>query len=162
VSDRDPILIAFEVSKFQLSGQKEDLRTLRNQASFGAAISGLIATVFASLVEPSQLQSDAVFVSILGISLEFWFVVLAFSASVGFAIRVGSGWKDCTFELNPRWILRENEIGKEPQQILAKLAKDADDYFNENEDVISDARSNLWASMVFGWVQIPAWLLVLF
>ncbi|MCR9062157.1 MAG: hypothetical protein NXI02_32895 [Rhodobacteraceae bacterium] len=154
--------LSFEIARSQLANRKEDLRGIRNQASFAAALSGLIASVFSSLVPDGQFRSDVLALGWLGVSVEIWFVIISFSGSIAFAIRVGSGWKSCTFELNPRFVINTSNISRDLDEVYRILAIDADEFFDKNEKVISDARTNLWFAIVLGWAQIPAWLLVIF
>ena len=154
--------LAFEVAYSQLNGQKEDLRNLRNQASFGAAITGLIGTVFATLLS-AMSDDDAITrfktgATMIGLSIEAWFVIISLTSSLSFAILVMVSWRKCTFDLSPMHILKQSNI----DEILRELATDADKYFDQNERVILEARSYLWWCLVLGWVQIPAWLLLLF
>jgi hypothetical protein len=46
-------------------------------------------------------------------------------------------------------------------ELFVQLAKDANKFFDENENSLSDVKSNLTLSLIFGWAQIPAWLLLL-
>lgn len=150
--------LAFEVAYAQLRSQKEDLRNARNQAGMAAAMTGLIGTVFASIVDPNNIVAVEPY-SFLSVSFEFWFVILSFSSSIYFSAMVSMAQRTCNFELNPNWILeREGEAVIESK---ALLAKDCDAYFDQNELVIREARNNLWWAITMGCVQIPAWLLVL-
>ena len=150
--------IAFEIAFAQLRGQKEDLRNVRNQASFAAAITGLIATVFASMVPAERVSNLEVGQLILGISLDALLVFILFSASMYFAIMVMTNVRTCIFEFDPRLALD----GGGEDELLAQYAKFADRFFDGNEEVIGEARSNLWRALVCGWAQIPAWLNLIF
>lgn len=156
------IQLAFDVSYQQLRGQKEDLRHIRNQASIGAAISGLIASVFASLLGEGGMTAYNLAPFFFGIGLSLWLVLLTFSASIAFAILAVLDWRKCVFELSPLWILKENENSRSYAHILDQLAKDADMYFDDNEVVMKAARQHLWFALVFGWAQILAWLNLIF
>ena len=160
--DADIERLAFEVAFSQLNGQKEDLRNLRNQASFGAAITGLIATVFATLLsavaDDNPITRFTSGVTMIGLSIEAWFVVLSLTASLSFAILVMVSWRKCVFELSPKHILNQSSI----HGVLRELATDADGFFDQNENVIQEAKSYLWWCLVLGWLQIPSWLVLLF
>jgi len=153
--------IAFEIARSQLSSQKEDLRNIRNQAGLAGATSGLIATVFASLLDFESFRAGSQ-IWFAGIPLQFWLVLVPFVGSVVFLVRAVAGWKDCTFDLNPIWVINHQDDATPPNNLLKELTKDADKFFDGNEQVISDARSNLWWSMVLGTSQIPAWLVIIF
>ncbi|WP_170402464.1 hypothetical protein [Ruegeria arenilitoris] len=150
--------LAFEIAYSQLRSQKEDLRNARNQAGMAAAMTGLIGTVFAGLVELEDIVGTGDY-TFLSIRVEFWLVIFTFSASLYFAAMVSVAQRTCNFELNPIWIIgRENKM-ESLEETKALLAKDCDTYFDENEEVIAEARSNLWRAIVLGCLQIPAWLI---
>ncbi|MEQ6202573.1 hypothetical protein ABMC88_05915 [Sulfitobacter sp. HNIBRBA2951] len=153
--------LSYEVSKSQLVNQKEDLKNLRNQASFCAAITGLIGTVFASLGTSLTLESFTSRIGLLNDGFEGLFVVLTFAMSICFSILVMTTWRKCTFDFDVNWILAQNELGRTDEDILIQLSKDADKYFNENERVLDETKDNLWWSLVLSWCQIPAWILLL-
>ena len=80
--------LAYEVAKSQLVNQKEDLKNLRNQASFSAAVNGLVATVFASLASERIVDSFTVEPVYIWFGLEAWLVLMTFGASLCFSILV--------------------------------------------------------------------------
>ena len=152
--------LAFEIALAQLRSQKEDLRYARNQAGMAAALSGLIATVFAGLVEPSQIivRGNYFFLSV---PLDVWFVTSLFFGSIYYAAMVGLAQRRCIFELLPNFIILQGDSGISIETTYRELAMDCDRYFDENESVITEARMNLWRSVVLGCTQVPAWMLVL-
>lgn len=150
--------LAFDVAYAQLRSQKEDLRNARNQAGMAATMTSLIATMFASIVETDDIVGRENF-SFLSINLEFWLVLLTFTMSLYYAAMVGLSQKTCHFELVPHWILRRETGMYSIEETKAQLARDCDNYFDQNEEVITEARVCLWRSIVLGCAQIPAWLL---
>lgn len=153
--------VAFDLSVKQLSAQKEDLRSVRNQASVVAAISGLIATVFSSLIGPEHISKFTSEPILLWFSIEGWFVLLAFSGSILFCARVVIYRMDVTFELSAAWILAQRDKRLSVTELQQSLAEYAEGYFDENEVVISKAQSELFFALILSWLQIPAWLLLL-
>lgn len=133
---------------------------MRNQAGIAATISGLVATVFASLVDSARVfrvDQD----TFLLLPLDLWLVLMTFVPSIYCAAMVGVTWRTCTFELSPKFILDEHTKGTTESDIKKKLALDADRYFDENEEVISEAQSYLWWASVLACSQIPAWLILI-
>jgi hypothetical protein len=152
--------LAFDVALAQLRSQKDDLRYARNQAGMAAALSGLIATVFAGLVEPNKITIEGSYF-ILSLPLDVWLVISLFFASIYYAAMVGLAQRRCIFELFPRFIITQGDNGIPIEKTFEELAMDCDRYFDENEAVIAEARSNLWKSVVSGCSQVPAWMVVL-
>lgn len=154
---------AFELAYGQLRGQKEDLKSFRGQASFCAAISGIIATAFSSLAPPSFLSSMSnEGMQFLQITFFEWFVIITLTLSVLFAILAIIHWQTCTFELNPAVPIHHAEENQERADAMyLKLAKDADQYFDQNEAVITEVRVMLLRSLVFAFLQIPAWIILI-
>jgi hypothetical protein len=153
--------LAYEVAKSQLVNQKEDLKNLRNQASFSAATTGLIATMFASLASDETIDNFVSRAGLLGDGFEGLLVMLTFGLSICFSILVIISWKECTFDFNINWIIAKKDEGWSEADILTHLSKDADKYFDENELVLTETKSFLWWSLVLSWSQIPAWVLLL-
>lgn len=153
--------LAYELAVKQLSSQKEDLRNLRNQASFAAATSGLVANVFVQIAPIDVFSRRAGDIPLLGIDIRLWFAIIFFGASIALAVLVVTKWEACNFELNPNWILEQASSNQPRAAIYATLAKDADRYFDENENVLDNAKSNLWWSLVFSFLQIVAWTIIL-
>lgn len=95
--------LAYEVGKSQLVNQKEDLKNLRNQASFSAATTGLIGTVFASLASDRTIDNFVSRTGLLGDGFEGLLVMLTFSLSICFSILVLTAWRECTFDFDVNW-----------------------------------------------------------
>lgn len=153
--------LAYEIAITQLRSQKDDLRNARNQAGMAAAMSGLVATVFAGMLQPTDFLQNSE-VNWMSIPLEFWLVILTFFASLYFAAMVSITQRTCYFEMQPKWVLERDKTSETVEATYKQLALDCDDFFDQNEVVILEARNNLWWSVVFGCAQIPAWLLVVF
>ncbi|MFV8557832.1 hypothetical protein ACNQ62_07140 [Sulfitobacter sp. SBS6] len=151
--------IAFELAYGQLRSQKEDLQFFRGQASFAAAVAGLISTVFATILGDQIVSSTGM--TFLGLSPVSWIIFTCFSLSVGFSVKAFMGWRSCTFDLSPAMALYYSEHNLSSIDLKKMLASDADRYFDENEDVITDTRHFLALALTFAWLQIPAWLLLL-
>ncbi|WP_143076288.1 hypothetical protein [Roseovarius lutimaris] len=158
----EPTQLAYELSVKQLNLQREDLRNIRNQAAFAAAISGLIATVFSSMMGSENVSRLLVGDAFLGLNVESVLLFFTFGGSLAFAIRVQINWQKVTFDLNPLYILSSFDEGITAEAIQCTLAKDADRFFNENESVVDDAKFNLRMSLILSWSQIPAWLLLIY
>jgi hypothetical protein len=153
--------LAFEISRAQLYSQKDDLRNFRNQASFSAAFTSLLATVFAGLVEPASLDCGLGEICFLGLNPLFIAAISGLVGSLCLSVLVISGWKSCTFELNPHWVLEKGNDGANLFELHKMLAIDADTYFDKNEVVISEARRNLQLSLLVGMLQIPFWIVLI-
>jgi len=152
--------LAYEIATRQLIAQKEDLRNLRNQASFAAAVTGLLATFFATMLGPQVLEDVLGCLYVVGIRLEMWLVVFAITGSICYAILVITGWQKVTFDLEVEWVLQEHKNGVGLESIYGKLAKDMDCFFVSNEEVVTAAKCNLLMSLILSFLQIPAWLLL--
>ncbi|MCB1394397.1 MAG: hypothetical protein H6898_11385 [Rhodobacter sp.] len=151
--------LAFDIAFSQLAGQKEDLRNRRNQATFSGAVSSLIASVFASLLGSKEaFFRDPVF---LGFSLEGVLLLLVFTASLVFAIRVQTALGKVNFELSSRRILWAVEQKRRRSTEIKFLAEEAERFFDENERVIASVTGDLWWSLVFSFAQIPLWVMLL-
>jgi hypothetical protein len=152
--------LAFNISMSQLRSQKDDLRSVRNQAGMAAALAGLIATLFAGMIDLSYAMEKGSFFLIF-LPLDFWFVILTFVGALFSATRVATSVKFCTFDLDANWILGRGADGEAIKITHQKLAMECEGFFQENESVISDARFYLQMSILFSIAQIPAWLCVL-
>lgn len=154
--------LACNIALEQLARQKEDLRSIRNQASFSAAISGLIATVFSTLLAGNGSRAFKEQPDFLWFSIEGWLVIVAFAGSIAFAVQVVVARMVVNFEISAEWILGKEKNGDTLEKIRYDLATFAEEYFDENEIVIAKASQNLLFSLIFSWAQIPAWLLLVF
>lgn len=151
--------IAFDLAYGQLRSQKADLQFFRGQASFAAAVSGLISTVFATILGEKLLNPTGIV--FFGLSPIGCIILICFALSVAFAVKAFMGWKLCTFDLNPQTALHYSKYELCSNDLKRTLELDADKYFDSNETVIADARHFLSLSLIFAWLQIPAWLLLL-
>ena len=154
--------MAYDLAYGQLRSQKMDLQFFRGQASFATAVSGLIATVFSSIAGEKLLTSSSISShSFLGIDLIGWIVMSFFTLSIGFALMAFARWRSCVFDLNPRTVIHCSENDLCHNDLLLKLAADADSYFDVNENVIKATRQYLFLSLLFAWGQIPAWIMLI-
>ncbi|MCB2150648.1 MAG: hypothetical protein KDE06_05315 [Rhodobacteraceae bacterium] len=153
---------AFELSYSQLRSQKEDLKSLRNQASFCAAVSGLVASVFVNIANGAN---RTVFVDdgggFFGFSILGMLAILLFSLSVMFAAFVVIGWKNCIFDLNSDVFIHAKDHNRAEDEVFTQLASDSKKYFEDNEGVIDDAKCYLTNSLIFAWAQIVPWVALL-
>ena len=159
---------AYDASYGQLRSQKEDLKSFRAQASFCAAISGLVATAFATIAADNLFSGDARH-QFLGVSLYEWLVLITFVLSIAFAILAIVDWRTVRFELSPKTALHfskhydhypEEGFRSAEAQLYALLATEADEFFNENEEVIDRIKTYIFMSLFFAFAQIPAWVIL--
>lgn len=152
---------AYDLAYGQLRSQKMDLQFFRGQASFAAAVSGLIATVFSSIAGEKFIASSHLAThTFLGMGLMGWLVIGSFALSIGFAVKAFSGWTSCVFDLNPKTAIYYSENGLSHDDLMLRLAADADGYFDKNEEVIKETRRYLSLALIFAWIQIPAWIIL--
>ncbi|MGH1355544.1 MAG: hypothetical protein ACRBBS_10750 [Thalassovita sp.] len=151
---------AFDVSIENLKGQKEDLRSVRSQSAFSAAIASLIASFFGGMVGSSGIDILVSDSGVWGFRLEFLLAMVAFSSSIGCSILVSVKVGKVAFEANPLaiiyWKEHENYVG----QGYKMMAKRNHLSFRRNEFVIDEARCYLWSALVSGFVQIPFWIML--
>lgn len=154
--DLRPDLVALQMSREQLRSQKEDLRHIRGQASFSAALNGAIATIFLTVFFTSQDVSGQVFSNVL-----FFLAICSFLGSLVFSILAISDWKTCHFDQSARWIFSELAKQKADKDVIKTLALEAEGYFDENEKVVQGVRIQIWWSSVLAWAQAIAWISLL-
>lgn len=136
----------------KLSLQQSYLINTRNQASISAAVSGLIATFFGTLIagDRSVLFGSGPF----GLSLFAIFALLCFSASVMFAAFVVVHTHNFTFCFDTHKMLQHVGNSACVDSFLGTYVSDGEWYFEENEKLIAIARNNLFFSFLFGFSQI--------
>ncbi len=145
----------------RLDLQHNDLINLRNQASIGAAVTGLIGTVFASLLGPDSAQNAIIGEEFLGLSIMGLFVIIFFSASIYFSATVLIWLDEFTFSFDPPKILEESKKHPSIENLLAAYSRDGAWFFQDNERKISNAQNRLWWAMVLGWAQIIPWVVLI-
>lgn len=155
----DPPRLAFDLARSQLASQKEDLRALRGQAALAAAISGLFATIFATILVGSDV--DLSVISIRSNPLIYLYAA-AFAASSIFAVKVAVDWSTCTFDQSPKWILDHQKKGEDFEKIIKSLAIEAEEFFDENNKEVERIQGLLWWALVLGWLQLPFGLMLIF
>lgn len=148
--------IALQMAQSHLLNQNEDLKNYRNQASFCAAILGLIGAVFATLIGGENLANAHLRPCFLGVSLEVLFVLVTFLGGIVFSVRVIAGWATFEVHLNPIFLL-ENKKKMKKSAMFVAMTKDAEKYFDNNEAVLKDARSNLLFGLVCALLNFVAW-----
>ncbi len=153
--------MALDIATRQLDQQRAELRHLRSQASFLAAFTGLLSGLFARLCEDECFRSSTDQLSILSLSIEAIIVLVLFAASLVCSALILTTRKPVTFDLSPRWITERNSACGSFPSVTLELAHAAEDYFDENEKVLTEAQNLLWWGVVMGWCQIPAWLLLI-
>jgi hypothetical protein len=153
---------AYDLAYGQLRSQKTDLQFFRGQASFAAAVSGLIATVFSSIAGEKFVTSGHLAThTFLGMGLIGWLITACFALSVGFAVKAFAGWRSCVFDLNPKTAIHYSKSGLSHDDLMLRFAEDADEYFDKNEEVIKETRTYLSLALIFAWGQIPAWIILI-
>ncbi|WP_400087200.1 hypothetical protein [Yoonia sp. R78084] len=160
-SSLDLAKITFDMARAQLLSQKDDLRNLRNQASFGAAITGLIATVFATLLGSEGFRDFRGLAGDVAPIAEIWILLALFASSLFFSILVIVSWSSVTFEQSADWVIQHANEGRSDLELLQALAKEAEVFADQNEVVILATMNHLWWSLVLSWAQIPFWVLIL-
>ena len=157
--ENDATDFALEIAYQQLRSQKEDLRAERNKSAVALTFSGLIATVFSSLVEPSQLNESNYF--FLGVGLEVWIFMVLFSTSIIYSV-LASFPRKCTFDLSSKWVLENYGSDVLTQSNKEDLARYCEDFFDQNEAVIKQAQAHVASAFAFAFSQIVAWVNILF
>ncbi|WP_162620407.1 hypothetical protein [Limimaricola cinnabarinus] len=153
---------AYELSYSQLRGQKEDLKSLRNQASYCAAITGLVATIFASFFRVIYPEFSALKAGEgIHLPLAFWLIFGSVLVSIILSSLVLVGRGEYTFELNPDAILHAITTETKLPDLHAKLAKDADEFFDENERKIGRVRWLLGGGLFAAVFQVPLWIFLI-
>jgi hypothetical protein len=150
-----------QISLSQLRSQKEDLRNFRNQAGFMSATSGIVATVFASLLPPFSAESFLSGSFILGYNIEAFLVLALFSLSVLFAFRVVICWGSVTFDLDIGSLTERYKASNSNDDFILEVAKEIDGHFLSNESTVDQARSDLFFSGFFAFSQVPMWLVLI-
>lgn len=153
--------LAIEIAQRQLASQKEDLRNLRNQASFSAAVTGIIATFFATLVPETKLVCSPNCICAFGIRIEVWMVLALVFAAMLCSVLVISGWRKVTFEVEITEILKRKASQTSIGEVQAWLAQDLNTFFDQNESVLENAKARLTMGLILALAQFPAWLLLI-
>lgn len=153
--------VAYDNIVRKLDGQRADLSALRNQASISAAITGLIGTLFATLLGPEAANELVVGNEFLGFSLVGVFLIVSIFGSVVCSALVLIGLDDFTFSFSSTAMLNlKNKHGND-NLVFEELVSDGEWYFMDNEAKIGNAQSLLWWSMMMGTSQIVPWILLL-
>lgn len=153
--------IAYHHIIAKLDSQRADIRNLRNQASISAAVSGLIATVFASLVGSGGKIGPLVEGSFLGFSPAAFILFCVFGTSIAFAILVVIDWHEFTFAFDTEKMLEIGAQKGSEEAFYESYVTDGEWFFRDNEKKIELAQSRLWWAMVLGWAQIIPWIVLI-
>ena len=154
---------AFDVSYGQLINQGDDLKHFRNQASFSCAVTGLIATFFSSVYRLQGAKGfDCNANCFFGLPLAAFFLFCSIALALLVAMSSVISLRTVNLNLNPEAFVHASENNSSETETLIKLAKDATEFFDTNEDAIADAHHRVAVSLLFGWVQIPIWLMLIF
>lgn len=157
---------AYESIASGISKQKEDLRSLRNQASIVSAVNGLLVTFLSTLVfEVFRLQKidaeAADFNLFLNLNFQTLIALICFIGSLGLAARImlpSPGW---TFDLDNASIIENFAYSKSKVRMgdfYEKLTRQRQKHFNANEILLGKIQNELFYSIVLAIFQIPFWL----
>jgi hypothetical protein len=92
--------LSFEHAVMKLQSQREDLAIIRNRASIVAAMTGLIATFFATAIGSEKLGNSIVGAAFLGFSLEAILLFSLFAGSIVMSALVVANSFEFTFGFN--------------------------------------------------------------
>lgn len=154
--------VAFQHVVEKLRSQMQYISNLRNQASISAAVTGLIGSVFASLIVASDSSGLFSGPSAFGLSFYAIAVFVLFSTSIACSVAVVIHFDDFTFFFDTEQMLAFKD--RNDSSILhfyALYVKDGEWFFRDNEKKISKAQTLLFWAMVLGFVQILPWLMLL-
>jgi hypothetical protein len=140
----------------KLQSQQTYLINLRNQASISAAITGLVATFFGTLLSDNRylIFGDGPF----GLSLFALFGFLLFGASIAFSVLVVTDTHRFYFFFDTNIMLQRLNVERSTEEFFKNYISDGEWYCENNEKLIARARSQLWFSLVFGFSQIVPWI----
>lgn len=142
----------------KLNSQQVYIHNLRNQASISAAITGLVATFFGTLIGDKQgsLSGDA----LLGLSLVALIAFALFGASIMYSAFVVAHTYYFTFSFNTEKMLLNFRKSEGESEFIEKYLTDGEWFFKDNEALIAKAKTNVILSLIFGFSQIIPWLLI--
>ncbi len=148
--------IIFQHLVEKLQSQQTYLINLRNQASISAAITGLVATFFGTLLSgnPKLIFGDGPF----GLSLFAIFGFILFAASIAFSVLVVTDTHRFHFFFDTNKMLKRLNAERSNEDFFENYISDGEWYFEKNEEFIARARSQLLYSLVFGFSQILPWI----
>ena len=146
--------------EMKLQTQRDDLNHLRNQASISAAITGLVATVFATLLRIDDVGSGFYGDFFLGFSAPGVLLLSVFAAAISLCTLVVVGRKEFTFSFKGDVMLEKADHAESPAEFYRRYTLDAEWFFLDNEKKINRTQMTLWWAMVLGWVQIIPWIMM--
>lgn len=151
--------IVFQHLLEKLQAQQVYLSNVRNQASISAAISGLVATFFGSLISGNR---EVLFgTGPFGLSLVAILGLFCFGASIAFSGFVVVHTQHFTFSFDTEKMLDRWGSSQSDDEFYRSYISDGEWFFRDNEQLISKARSSLLFSLIFGFSQIIPWSILL-
>jgi hypothetical protein len=141
----------------KLARQHDYVINLRNQAGISAAVAGLIATFFGTIIgEQDSSVSGSFF---LGLSAFAAVAILLFAMSIGCSVAVVVHHSEFTNSFDTRIMLKYNNKGE--KAFYRDYINDGEWFHDDNERLIGLAQTKLWFAMVFAFAQIIPWTIVL-
>ena len=153
--------IAFELITAKLETQRNDIQNLRNQAAISAAVTGLLATVFASVAEATGASTMILGNDFLGFTINGILLISCITLSLAFSVMVVVSWSEFTFSFDALKLLEKGRNSHSHGEFFEEYVRDGEWFFKDNESKLSLAQNQLWWAMVLGWVQIAPWLLII-
>lgn len=153
--------VAFEHTLSRLIAQHTDLLNLRNQASISAGITGLVGTLFASLLGVEGAQKAVLGGSILGLQIVGAMLMALICFSLFFSATVLIWYEKFTFGFDPKTMLEEARKHPSLENFFAAYVRDGKIFFAQNEKKIESAQNRLWWAMVLGWAQVIPWIVLI-
>ena len=141
--------------------QKSDLIALRNQANVSAAVSALIATIFA----PTAIQGRADIFKcesgcVLMVDAYLFAAFMCLFLSLLLVLGIVAGYRPFTFDTTPR----DFEFGIQYETLEAfqiRYGNALANLFQANEVQINAIQAMVFASLLLGCLQMPFWILFL-
>lgn len=152
--------LAFDHLVLKLQSQRENLTQVRNRASISAAITGLIATFFATAIGPIRLSESMHGNTAFGFSLGATLLLLLFAGSIAFAGMTIVHQSDFTFAFDAEK-MKQKMDDNDNDEFFSQYIEDGEWFFNDNEVKIGLAQTHLFWAIVLGWAQMFAWLLLM-
>ena len=152
---------AYQHAVSKLESQRQDIVSLRNQAGISAAVTGLVATVFASFFDESTMVDRLFGTDWLGFSVVGALLAISFAGFLACSADVVVRWSNFTFSFDTETMLNKVDRCIDITDWYVLYAKDGNWFFEDNEKKIGYAQNCLWWAMVLGWAQTFPWLMLL-
>lgn len=150
--------LALDMARSQLASQKEDLRAFRNQAGFMSATTGVVAVFFSTVSAGTSFANPDGGSVVLGLGIVPLMVLVCFSLSIMFSIRVVTGWSKVKFDLDIQDVNKRIFGGETHEELVVNLSNELDKCAVGNETTIRNAKDNLFWAGIFSFAQIVAWI----